>query len=798
MSIHGKMGSFLNAENLMYALDEADLELPVEPTRKERSPVPVQRFLFVANQIVALYNNSKGKMGYFQAISLDKHGGTEKWTFQSTLGGGRVYLSHWQIAVMEGQRRIRPLENGKEKSEARRPEDILSVDDVEEAEARKKRDYCLALIEATDGGKVPLVASLKRKVAAEVAQKVGDKKVPCNTTLDGWLKKYKKQPWNRLLALVNGTSRGNTAPRFHHLMEALIADMVKETWQDTNGKGTDVLQRLEDALAQDENAAVLDLIEKGVTRVPSSRTLERRFYGVDLYVRDCWRYDEETAARNNGFFTGRSLPDHALGVVEVDYTSADISVYDDYLPILFGRPHVIFLKDKKTGSVIGFGIHFENESYQTFLATLRQAMYPKDMSEYPGITWHQYGPMLVLVVDNAKFFVGDDMRHACVTLGIDLLENRPGEPYGKGGVEQMFHQLNQKVFHRLPGTTMSNVEKLKKFPDSKGLGKPVILLSALIQFVTLFIAEYHDTPRLGIGNNPRVKKTPNQAWLECMPDLRPRLPIDPHLFVSLAGNTDELTIQSDGITWDHIKYCSADLLALHAHPRNKRRKRGFTSTRYKVTRDPSDLGRIWVRDPYRKISIEVPAVGTWAKYADGLTLFQHQAIVKYYNTTSKRPVKSADDLRNAKRGLTRKLRELEEDRGRGKTATANILAFHGQMTKKLRKSQIVAIPDSEAVSGEQFDLDNPQKVGRAGAKSPRNPESYQGNPERHVTADPDLGIVESDPQAAAVEERANAPKPNKPRSGPKRNAPAVTTSNDDIFKNPDALAAMLKEMGYDK
>lgn len=795
MSIHGKMGSFLNAENLMAALNEEDLDLP-----EDKKQEGVQRYRFAPNSLVAIYNETKRSLGYFQAISVNKYSGeVYKWTFESTLGGGRIHLSYYQISVLEQQGRIRLLENGKERREAKKPADLLAVEPKDYDDAMRRQEYCLALIKAEDGGRVKLTGKVITRVALEVATARKDEKVPCRNSLDMWLKRYKRQPWNRLLALVAGKSRGYTAARFDYHLEALIFECIKETWQDQGGKGTHVLDRLRDALDEDENKALKkSLTKNGRLELPHRDTLARRYYQINAYVRDVWRYDEETAAKNHGLYTGQPLPDHCLGIVEVDYTVADISVYHDDLPVLFGRPHVIFLKEKKTGSIIGFGIHFENPSYNTFLATLRQAIYPKDMSEYPGLKWIQYGQMICIVVDNAKFFVGEDMRHACKTLGINLLENRPGEPHGKGSVESMLRQLNEQVFHRLPGTTLGSIAKRQKFPESKGLGKPVIFLSALIQYVTLWIAEYHDTPRKGIGKNPSIKKSPNQAWLECAPDIQPRLPVDPHLFVSLAGDTDELTIQKDGITWDHIKYCSADLLVLHTHPQNNRRKPGKESTRYRVKRDPSDLGRIHVVDPYRNVSIEVPATGTWKKYADGLPLHQHDLIVKFHNATSKKAIEEAEDLLSSKRSLTRKFREQQAEQKLGKQAQATIMSFHSQMTRKLNKSQIVSIPESAEVSGELFDLDNPQKVRRSGAKSPRDPKAYQGNPERHVTGDPDFGVVESDPQAAAVAERTAeaANKPKKPKSGPKPNKPDVTTSGEDIFKDADLLATMLKELGY--
>ena len=393
MSIHGKMGSFLNAANLMVALNEEDLDLPVDPPMKEQ--VGIQRYRFAPNTIVAFYNKAKTKLGYFQAISHDKHGGKGwKWTFQSTLGGGRIFVSHWQISVLEQQGRIRPLEDGKERTEAKRPADIISVSPEKEKEALRKRDYCLALIKAEDGGNVRLTRKVVDRVALEVSIRLGEQKPPCYGSLTLWLKRYKSQPWNRLLALVTNTSKGNRSirPVTYHL-EALIADCVKETWEDPDGKGTHVLARLEAVLLEPENASVLKAITQkdGTVQLPDSRTLERRFYAINLYIRDLWRFDEETAARNHAFYTGRALPDHALGIVEVDYTVGDISVYDDNLPILFGRPHVILFRDKKTGSILGFGVHFENPSYHTFLATLRQAIYPKDMSEYPGLRWVQYG-----------------------------------------------------------------------------------------------------------------------------------------------------------------------------------------------------------------------------------------------------------------------------------------------------------------------------------------------------------------------------------------------------------------------
>lgn len=802
MSLHSKATAFLDASNLALATKASDLDIPVRHERSNRTAV--QPYIFPVNTILAMQNRTRTNLGYFQVIGVFNFGAEgDKFGLRSTMTSELVYLGHWEVSLMEQQGRLRPLENGVEKKQAKDPIKTVILDGDELAAAERRHEYCSALAKAERGGTVKLGRKLKLEVARQVAESRKEDAPPCYNTLTGWLETYKKSSYNRVVALATRKSSGNTTKKFCERLELVVEKLVEDTWRMPGGRGTDLEMALDVELGRVENSEFLKALaeDDGTVVLPSVRTLQRRFYAVNKYVRDCWRYGEEAAARIHSFFVARDLPDHILGVVEVDYTTADMSVWDDELPILYGRPFVLFIIERKTGSILSFDLHFDNPSFEAFLSAVRRGMYPKDMSEFPGQTWIQYGPWMVMTVDNAKFFVGDDMRHACACLGFDLLENHPGEPHGKGSVEQMFRRLNERLFHRLPGTTMSNTLRKAEFDESKGLGVPVLTLSQLRRFIQLFIIEYHNTPRLGIGKNPKIKKTPNEAWIECSGDFKHRRPIDPHLFVSLAGNTDDFTVQANGITWDHITYCSPELLMLSTHPSNNRAKPGALSTRYRCSRNPADLGRIWVYDPYRKVSIEVPAVGPSRKYAEGLRLFQHRAVVKFYNRTNKRPIRTIDDLVNARHTLERALRDQMADQKKlGKLPSARLSAFFSQITKKFKKTAIVEVPDSVADSPDMMDLDAPFKSAPLGAMAAYDPDSRGDTAEVYAADEPVHGLAQSDPQAGADEahKRRGRGRPPKEKSGPlsKPQQPAARQAVADIFADEDALHEELRKMGY--
>ncbi|WP_246200262.1 hypothetical protein [Shinella kummerowiae] len=799
MSFMHNKSVFLTKGALNPASSFAELDVPPHPVNGGKHQA--QRYNFAMGSQFMIFDPDRRRVANCAVLSRNSYGlGGEKFLVQNTDTNETTFLSDWQISILEREWRLVPINSAakREIAPTERPKvrSYLSIPRERRAEAIKRWWYARKLVLAREGGKVRLTKKLILEVAANHAREKGHEKTPCYNSLRIWLKKYEANPFNRILALVSEHSSGNPIRKFDPRIEDILDDCVQWAWELPAGTALNVESQFKLELAKRENRQLLKEIElpDGTLNVPSFRTIERRFAAPDNYSKDLWRYGIEAARRKHTFYTHRDLPDHSLSVVEVDYTTADICVYDAENMCLFGRPSVLFFVSKKSGCILGFAVHFDNQSYEAFLYGLRMALYPKDMSRFPGAEWAQYGDFMAIPSDNATFLRGEDIKRASEEIGFEIIETLPGEPTGKGLVERMFRTLNTQVFHLLPGTTMSNVERRRLFDDAKGLGLPMISLQQLEDFITLWIVEYHRTPRRGIGLTPRLKAIPQDVWDADLKNMPPRDPIDPEIFVSLGGHRRKVTIQNDGVTYKHLTWYSEDLLEITAHPNHK------PGTEYELTVDPSDLSNAFITNPYRRDRvIRLRPNGRCAKYADGLRLFVHRKIIEHHNKVFKRKPITIESLELARRTLPDELSKLLDKKKLQRTAQA-LAKFQSQVTRKLKRSAIVNVVESEAASADHLDFAAPFSPGPARTKSPNRPgRGRDGTPAALVSQTADGEIVERDPLEDAVAEHKRRGTPRTEPSGPV--SVAVAPVEAPLITEADRRAALrerLAKKGFDE
>ncbi len=776
MSFMHNKSTFLTNGALIPASSYAELDIPPHPVGGGK--FQPQRYNLGPGSQFAAFNLDRTKVAYCSVLSKAQYGvGGEKFMVQNTDTNEMTFLSDWQISILEREFRFVPI-NSKAKratKKVRQPvvKSYLAIEEKARAAAIKRWWYARRLVEARQGGKNLLTKKLILEVAARHALEKGHKKPPAYNSLMRWLKTYEENPFNRLLALAFETSGGNTVRKFDPRLEDIIDECVQWAWELPNGTSLDVESQIKVELAKAEHRQLVkDLTQPdGTLLVPMRRTIQRRFAAPDWYSKDLWRFGPEYARRKHTLYTSRALPDHILGVVEADYTLGDIVVCDDEFQFLFGRPHILLFVDKKSGCIIGFAIHFEDECFEAFLHGMRLAMYPKEMSRFPGVEWNQYGDFMALVTDAASFLRGHKIVGASEELGFELVENVPGEPTGKGLVERMLGVLMHQLFHKLPGTTMSNPERRKLFDDSKGLGLPLISMRQLEDFMVLWIAEYHKTPRRGIGKLPRLKAIPEDVWVEGQAKMPPRDPIDPEIFMALGGHTTEVTIQNDGMTSEHLTYISEDLLEITTHPDHR------PGTKYKLTIEWGDVSNAFVVNPYRPDRvIRLRANGRCLEYARGTTMYQHRKTVEHHNKLTRGKRVTIEDLIVAKRTLSKELADIYDKKGLQRNAQA-LLKFRTQVSKKLKRSAIVTATTSAAASAGHIDFAAPLEPKAKRSRSLSNPgNDRDGTPENLVVMNADGTVTTRDPLEDVVKEHKRRGRPRTEKSRPVREAPAAVAT----------------------
>ncbi|MDF1769105.1 Mu transposase C-terminal domain-containing protein [Maricaulis sp.] len=373
-----------------------------------------------------------------------------------------------------------------------------------------------------------------------------------------------------------------------------------------------------------ESAPLKHLDEKGLLTPPSLSTLEREIRRkVSPFVKQAGRIGTYYARKNCQSYQTRGLPDRPYGEVEVDFTPVDLILVDDNRVIL-GRPYLIAFLDRATRMVVGFSISFDVPGYASVLDGLRNAIFQKRIDHIDGLNdedWPCMGRIENLYIDNGREFANGHLLAAAADLGFNLIRLPPREPWHKGLVERFMREV-ARFSHRFPGTTHSNAVQHRDYEEPEA---PVLTLSEFRDLATKWIVtDYNRRPNRGLGRAPGVPRAPIDAWRDKLDLLdSPSLPSE-ELFIALAGQTAERTVQKYGVEWDHIRYWSPDLDRILAHPDHRGQSSKACSAKYHVRRDPYDVSKVYLYNHHAKEVIELPVVDKWRKYTKGLSVFQHR------------------------------------------------------------------------------------------------------------------------------------------------------------------------------
>ncbi|MBO9133571.1 DDE-type integrase/transposase/recombinase [Rhizobium sp. B230/85] len=688
MSIRVNPTAFLNPNAIKMAMTANDLDLPQPKETQNHQPIAM-----AAGESYDIYSTGHLRVGRYvvRSWSVDDRFGAFV-TMDNVLSNSSIHLTISQLLYLETHRRMRPNNTGQRNDNA--PGTAFKLSDKRKEKATRYLGYVEACLKGANDAQQPVRRGIIEAAVRNHAAITGDNDPPCYNTMALKIKQYSNGSFDYLVALAPKTGSGNRSHRFCDRIEELLADAVECAWRLKSGDWLDVKRLFVSQLKKPENADLKAIThESGCFVRPSNRTMQRRFGAIDDYQRTLWRYGAAYAKKHCDIYIRQALPDHPLDIVDVDFTPIHVTVIDDERPIIYGRPHLIAFRDRKTGSILSKAVSFVGASFEAFLEALKMAITPKDMSAYPGLEWKQHGAFVRLGVDNDQALINDDVRFTLSQLGIQLVEYRPGHPWEKGGVERLFSILNQDVVHNLPGATMSNVVERQKFADVNE-EEPQITLSELDSFLTHYICEdYHRSAHKGLGMLRTLDGVPNKLWDEGIKNAKNRRPFDHDILVRASGNTSEVAIRNGNVIWDNLVYTHPDLLVVQADAGNKTAVPGVSTTLYKAWRDPTDLGEIYILDHHHDRVITVPVQPIDAWYAKGLRLYQHRKIIAYNREMGR----DSRDFEGALDSFADRLVEINRIRGNRHTRQA-LARFHAKASKKYVRSRIVEI-DHEAPSG---------------------------------------------------------------------------------------------------
>ncbi|MBD3667606.1 MAG: transposase [Kangiella sp.] len=452
---------------------------------------------------------------------------------------------------------------------------------------------------------VRLTKKQKLDLINRVAEEIQDTKPPKSwTTITRWLKSYINADENINSLVDEHFKKGNRTPRFGIEVEALIQKAIDH-----------YLTRERPTIKKSYKRLATLAWESEITSYPCYDSFRKRIEALDQFLVYERRFNRRTAERYFRYYGAGSRPTRPLEITEIDHTPIPFCVVDDETRLPLGRPTLTTLIDKYSKMVLGFYLSFSPPSILSVIECLRHAILPKTELKiiYPDIQldWLAYGIPEVILVDNGKEFLSNDFNEICGSLGIQKPRSPPRHPWYKGLVERHFRTIADGLLNDIPGKTFNNIFEKHEYDPQKDA---IISFSALVEIVHQWIVDIYNNSKNSSTNVP-----PNALWNSEIEWYPPRMPKNLNMLQITLGKTEERSLQHYGIDFESLRYNSRELSLLRRELKD--------DNRVKIKFDPSDIGKIFVFDPFKEVYIVAPCLDL--QYASNKTLFQHQMIKKH-------------------------------------------------------------------------------------------------------------------------------------------------------------------------
>lgn len=201
------------------------------------------------------------------------------------------------------------------------------------------------------------------------------------------------------------------------------------------------------------------------------------------------------------------------------------------------RPWFLPVFEISTRAILGYYVT-QSENYNQFdtIKAIRNAILPHESLELtiPGLGYPENGGFPctaipecknalfnVIMLDNAKAHLASNTVDSIVEkLGCTIAFGSVATPETRGIVERFFGTLEEKGFHRLPGTTGSNIRDPRRKDPEKEVVKYDITYDQICEILDVLCAEYNNTPHSALNN-----ETPMEALKRKLnnPFLRPTI-----------------------------------------------------------------------------------------------------------------------------------------------------------------------------------------------------------------------------------------------------------------------------------
>lgn len=477
------------------------------------------------------------------------------------------------------------------------------------------------------------------------------------STLARYIKKYRDSS-NSFNSFYQATG-GNRSLRFPIEVENIINEVIFE-----------FIKERENFSPTDAHLVIKDRIRtlNTNTKIPSKRTIYRRFKRLDPYVVIKNKKGNKEA---NRIFraSGQSLNSPSLlAIVEMDTHEIDCIIVDKSGNVL-GRPQLCIAIDVYTRAVVGWHLCMLPPSATKTLLTLKNMLMRPHHDLMGGLP-------TIVIPDNGCEFNNNALANFCNNFNITKSESQPYSPDHKAHVESFFRTLNENIIHKLKGTTFSSPTHRGDYDSTKNA---CYTLEVLRDLVNEWIENiYHKRVHSG------TQRRPETMWKEASKKFSvltiPELEIE-----RKCRTVFRYRINKGQINLKGLRYKSQALATLNY------------SFKEKVTIyvDQLNLNSIYIQDPFNKNNL-IQADSIFPSATKDLTLaewLEAKEILREKYNSDPQEIKNEEVLYLARLNFLLKIQTLNKKKKRFSQVKNDLARMIAEQEKRLNMAKVTVEMD---------------------------------------------------------------------------------------------------------
>lgn len=470
-------------------------------------------------------------------------------------------------------------------------------------------------------GKIELID----EAVSEIAREINDPKPPKGRTVSEWMKAL-AEACGDIVALLPKFAfrkkRERQDPDHVAFLDDLLrANLEKSVW--------DFHQDIYLPRLKEFNAARARRNEPTFTPISYRSLCRYRDEHIPLHEIVTAKKGRQEARRQFRMIRGHMPGKRPLDFVEIDHAKLRLWTVDDRLNLPLGRPWITAIRDRHTKMLLGFFLTFRPPSLNSVFRAIRHSLSPKVglRQRWPELEhdWVAFGLGATYVSDNGPDFQSDAYRHGILSLNAAYEYCESHTPWHKPNIERWFFEMQRDVLESLPGQVYRGLHYHKDYDPKKDA---VVRFSTLVYLLVNWAVDVH--PFKAAEGEPR----PIDLWMDGIGDAPPAYVPDPDALRIVLGLNHSATLCQEGLRFRHLSYANDSLHELYRRIYRKR-------VNFVVHED--NLGRIHVEHPFTRQYFEVE--NTRPDYAEGLSLYQHQYLLRLARASGREARKVSELVR---------------------------------------------------------------------------------------------------------------------------------------------------------